>query len=97
VHDTCLVEKLGIPVSTKRPTVNVKSGTSESVVVRTGLSITMRLRGKTIHTVGSVSERQHLRFPVIIGRKSLKGFLVDPGFRVKDVRKEKVIKKNGAQ
>ena len=81
--DKELVEELGIPVSNAKPRVRVRSGTSDGVVVREGLDVTMRLRGKTINTVGSVSERKHLRFSVIIGRKDLDGFLVDPGFRVR--------------
>jgi alpha-L-glutamate ligase-like protein len=82
--DRALVEQLGIPFSEKKPEVKVRSGTSDGVVSRQGIDVTIRLRGKTIHTIGSISERQHLRFPVIIGRKDLDGFLVDPSFKVRE-------------
>jgi alpha-L-glutamate ligase-like protein len=85
--DRELVEQIGIPFSDTKPEIKVRSGTSDGVVSRQGIDITLRLRGKTIHTIGSVSERQHLRFPVIIGRKDLDGFLVDPGFWVRNLEK----------
>jgi hypothetical protein len=36
------------------------------------------LRGKKIKTAANVSDRSNLRRPMIIGRRDLKGFLVNP-------------------
>lgn len=36
------------------------------------------LKGKKISTTASVATRSHLKFPVIIGRRDLKGFVIDP-------------------
>ena len=36
------------------------------------------MKGKEISTVATYTPREHLRFPVIIGRKDMHGFLVDP-------------------
>lgn len=64
-------------------TKNVKSslGTQERPVI----SLTFWLKGTKITTSASVAKRMALRYPVIIGRKNLKGFLVDP--HVKDMNK----------
>ena len=40
--------------------------------------MTYWLAGRKIKTPASVAKRMTLTFPVIIGRKNLKGFLVDP-------------------
>ena len=42
------------------------------------ISLTFWLAGRKITTPTSVAKRMALKFPVIIGRKNLKGFLVDP-------------------
>lgn len=49
------------------------------------VSLTFWLQGTKITTPASVAKRMALRYPVIIGRKNLKGFLVDP--HVKDMNK----------
>jgi len=36
------------------------------------------MKGKEINTIATYTPRDHLRFPVIIGRKDMDGFLVDP-------------------
>lgn len=52
------------------------------------VSLTFWLSGRRIVTPASVAKRGALRYPVIIGRKNLKGFLVDP--HITDVEKVKV-------
>jgi alpha-L-glutamate ligase-like protein len=42
------------------------------------ISVTFYLAGKKIKTMASVAERSHLRTPLIIGRRDLAGFLVNP-------------------
>jgi hypothetical protein len=42
------------------------------------ISLTFWLAGKKITTPASVAKRKNLRYQMIVGRKNLKGFLVDP-------------------
>lgn len=42
------------------------------------IEVTIWLGGKRIDTIATVSDRKHLSFPVIIGRRDLEGFLVKP-------------------
>lgn len=45
---------------------------------RTMHHASFRLRGEKIDTIVSIIDRTDMRFPMIIGRRDLKGFLVDP-------------------
>lgn len=49
------------------------------------INLTYWLAGRRIATIASISNRSHLRTPVIIGRRDLDGFLVAPSFRDKPV------------
>lgn len=40
------------------------------------INLTFYLAGRRVKTIAGVANRQHLRFPVIIGRRDLNGFLV---------------------
>jgi hypothetical protein len=42
------------------------------------VSLTFKLAGRRITTPASVAKRGALKYPVIIGRKNLKGFLIEP-------------------
>jgi alpha-L-glutamate ligase-like protein len=46
---------------------------------RTMISLTIKLKGKIIKTRASVTDRKNLRRQLLIGRRDLKEFLVDPG------------------
>jgi len=72
--DVDLVHELGLDEHDKL--VHVRSGSGRQK--RKTVKITFKMKGKTINTVASYTERSHLRFPIIIGRRDLKGFLVDP-------------------
>jgi len=50
------------------------------------ISLTFWLAGRKITTPASVAKRMALRYPVIIGRKNLKGFIVDPHIPVEKVK-----------
>lgn len=43
------------------------------------VEFTFTIRDKTIKTKGYLADRSHMTYPIIIGRRDLKGFLVDPG------------------
>jgi hypothetical protein len=64
--------------------VEIRSGTGKQT--RHTVHISLRLRGKDVHTIASYNDRKHMRFPIIIGRRDLKGFLVDPMVYPEDVR-----------
>jgi alpha-L-glutamate ligase-like protein len=72
--DVDLVHELGLDEHDKL--VHVRSGSGRQK--RKTAKISFKMKGKTISTIASYTERSHLRFPIIIGRRDLKGFLVDP-------------------
>jgi len=61
-------------------------GVIETAIIRSANGITRRvmvpikmiMKGKKFNTVATIIKRRHLEYPVIIGRRSLKGFLIDP-------------------
>lgn len=73
--DVDLVHELGLDTHDKL--VHVRSGSGRQK--RKTVKVAYKMRGKTIKTIASYTERSHLRFPIIIGRRDLEGFLVDPG------------------
>jgi alpha-L-glutamate ligase-like protein len=80
--DASLVDELGLDPHHKEVRVTSGSGHQTRKTVRA----TLRLRGKEIATIASYNDRTHMRFPMIIGRKDLKGFLVDPQAHPDDLR-----------
>lgn len=72
--DIDLVHELGLNLHNKL--IRVRSGSGQQKRCTTRLNF--RLKGKDVKTVATYTERSHLRFPVIIGRKDIKGFYVDP-------------------
>jgi len=55
-----------------------KFKSSLGVQVRPVVSVTFWLAGRKIITPASVAKRMALKYQMIIGRKNLKGFLVEP-------------------
>jgi len=80
--DSALVDELGIDPHHKE--VQVRSGSGNQM--RKTVRLTFRMRGKDINTIASYNDRTHMRFPMIIGRKDLKGFLVDPTAHPEDLQ-----------
>jgi len=52
------------------------------------ISLTFWLAGRKITTPASVAKRMALKYPIIIGRKNLKGMLVDPHIKVNNKLRE---------
>lgn len=46
--------------------------------IRHGVKVNLILGGKKITTIATVAERSRLKFPIIIGRRDLKGFYINP-------------------
>jgi hypothetical protein len=80
--DASLVEELGLDAHHKE--VRIVSGSGHQM--RKTVRVTIRLRGKDIATIASYNDRAHMRFPMIIGRRDLKGFLVDPQAHPDDLK-----------
>lgn len=80
--DEKLVKELEFPTRDER--VHVRSGSGKQY--RHTARVRIRLRGKEIETVASFSDRTHMTFPVIIGRRDIKGYLVDPTVYPEDVK-----------
>lgn len=49
------------------------------------VQVTMKLRDRTLKTEAFSVDRSHMNYPAIIGRRDLKGFLVDPTKNAKNV------------
>lgn len=73
--DINLVKELGIPMSDDRK-VFIRSASGQKF--RPLISLTFELAGKKITTDASVVDRSHLNYQIIIGRKDMKGFMIDP-------------------
>lgn len=72
--DVDLVHELGLDKHHKL--VHVRSGSGRQR--RRTVKLNFKLKDKKIKTIATYTERSHLRFPIIIGRKDMKGFFVDP-------------------
>ena len=72
--DSDLVEELGL--DSHGTFVRVRSGSGRQK--RRTVKLRYKMQGKEMETIATYTPRGHLRFPVIIGRKDMKGFLVDP-------------------
>jgi len=72
--DSDLVEDLGL--DPHKTLVKVRSGSGRQK--RRTVKVRFKMKGKEITTIATYTPRDHLRFPVIIGRKDMAGFLVDP-------------------
>lgn len=72
--DSQLAADLGLPPSDKKVYVKSASGRAHRATVK----MTFELAGKKINSVASVVDRSHLRYPMIVGRLDLKGFLISP-------------------
>jgi alpha-L-glutamate ligase-like protein len=88
--DDSLVEELGLVVHPRQKPVRSGLGFE----VRDRVDLLFRLHGRDIKTDVSHTDRSLMRFPVIIGRRDLKGFLIDP-LRKREVKSKgkKVTKK----
>lgn len=72
--DVDLVRELDLDHHHKMVSVRSGSGRQRRRTVR----LNFKLKNKEINTIATYTERSHLRFPIIIGRKDIKDFLVDP-------------------
>lgn len=73
--DSSLAERLGLHQKViEHRSVRAALGREERPVV----DITFSLRGHTIKTQAYLTDRSHMNYDAIIGRRDLKGFLVDP-------------------
>ncbi|OGH17280.1 MAG: hypothetical protein A3I54_03235 [Candidatus Levybacteria bacterium RIFCSPLOWO2_02_FULL_41_11] len=72
--DKSIVEEFGFHLLPDNIHVSSASGGG----VRPAIKLEFNLGGKKISTIASVADRSHLQFPIIIGRRDLKGFYVNP-------------------
>lgn len=73
--DLFLVKQLRLPIIGERQIITVSASGRE---LRKAVKITFELKGRRISTIASIARRSHLRFPVIVGRRDLAGFYVNP-------------------
>lgn len=72
--DADLVHELGLDKHDKLIQVRAGSGRQKRRTVK----VKFKLKGKMVKTIATYVERSHMRFPVIVGRKDIKSYLVDP-------------------
>lgn len=75
--DRSVAESLGL-LASKNVLWSKKVRTASGVQERPVIKLVFYLAGRKIATMASVSNRKHLRSPIIIGRRDLVGFLVSP-------------------
>lgn len=72
--DSSLVELLGLTILDEK--VYVQSASGEGF--RSVAKITFTLAGKRITTIATIADRSRLKYPVLIGYRDLKDFLIKP-------------------
>lgn len=72
--DAGLAKELGLPLAEEKVKVRSSLGRQE----RPTVSLRIKLRNKDIQTVATIANREHMAYQMIIGRRDLKGFLVNP-------------------
>lgn len=72
--DIQLARELGLPIEAEKVYIKSASGTSYRPTTR----ISFQLAGKKITSQVTVVNRSHLKYPMIVGRIDLKGFLIRP-------------------
>ncbi len=72
--DETLANQIGLKTSDKQ--IFIQSASGESY--RPTVNLTLDLKGKKINTTATTIDRSKLRYPMIIGRRDLRGFLVKP-------------------
>ncbi len=72
--DDDLVESLNLTLLPRKIMVKAASGQQ----LRPAVKIDFELSGKNISTIATIASRSHLQYPLIVGRKDLKGFLINP-------------------
>ncbi len=82
--DKSLVEELGLKKHPRQKLVRSGLGVEE---LRSRVEILFRMHGKDIQTDVSYTDRSHMRYMMIIGRRDLKGFLVDPTLSIDNLKK----------
>ena len=72
--DENLVKELGYPILSKKIMVKSASG----IGFRRTAKIKFKLEGRQISSIASVVDRSALQYKMIVGRKDLKGYLINP-------------------
>lgn len=72
--DEKLISELGLKLLSRQIFIKSASGVGTRPAVR----VKYTLHGRQISTVATVVDRSHLKYRLIVGRKDLKGFLINP-------------------
>lgn len=80
--DKDLAKKVGL-LETKNILWTKKVRTATGKEDRSVINLEYTIAGRRVSTIASISTRSHLRVPIIIGRKDLSGFVINPHFKDK--------------
>lgn len=78
--DKSLIRELDLQPMARKIFVKAASGQQ----LRSAVKVSFVLSGRTINTIATIANRKHLRYPLIVGRRDLEGFLINP-----EIAKEK--------
>jgi alpha-L-glutamate ligase-like protein len=84
--DNKLVDELQLKILDRQILIKSASGVNTRKAVR----VSFTLHGRQINSVATIVDRSHLKYPLIVGRKDLKGFLINPALpkEMEDVSQE---------
>ncbi|KKQ96547.1 MAG: hypothetical protein A3C27_01810 [Candidatus Levybacteria bacterium RIFCSPHIGHO2_02_FULL_39_36] len=72
--DESVVQELNLPLVSKKFVAVSASGKQ----TRPAVKVEFQLGGKKVSTIATVAARSHLKFPIIVGRRDLRGFHINP-------------------
>ncbi len=78
--DESVVAEMGLPILKETFEIVATNGVQQ----RQGVKVNFILGGKKVTTVATVAKRSHMRYPIIIGSRDLKGFYVNPSMGATD-------------
>ncbi len=84
--DSDLAKKLSL--ETTKESVGVKSSLGKEK--RDLVNLNFSLAGEKVETQATITDRSNLKFPVIIGRKDLDPFIIDPGRKEREASSKKL-------
>lgn len=77
-YRTSIDAKLAHDMNLKEGDKQVITSSASGKNIRPTVHVTLELKGRKVSTIASVIDRSHMRYPMIVGRRDLKGFLVNP-------------------
>lgn len=82
--DKSVVEELNLPQINKKFIAISASGKQ----TRPAVKVQFQLGGRKISTIATVAARSHLKYPIIVGRRDLRGFHINPNLPIQEAKQD---------